>query len=107
MPHSSDKKTIPVGLSMKIIRICRNPQKRDQRLQEMRKRLMDRGYPKLLLDSAIERARQILRKGALKRVNRQKKTKGPIFAHTYDSRLPQWPRSRQGIREPWCIKTHI
>ena len=49
---------------------------------------MDRGYPNLLLDSAIERAQQIPRKVALKRVNRQKKTNGPIFAHTYDPRLP-------------------
>ena len=39
---------------------------------------MDRGYPNLLLDSAIERARQIPRKVALRRVNREKKTKGPI-----------------------------
>ena len=54
----------------------------------MRKQLIDRGYPNLLLDSAIERARQIPRKVALRRVNRQKKTKGPIFAHTYDPRLP-------------------
>ena len=85
---SQTKKAIPFGLSMRIIRICRDPEKRDQRLQEMRKQLMDRGYPNLLLDSAIERARQIPRKVALKRVNRQKKTNGPIFAHTYDPRLP-------------------
>ena len=50
---------------------------------------MYRRYPNLLLDLAIERDSQIPRKKALKCVNRQKKTKGPIFAHTYDKRLPQ------------------
>ena len=49
---------------------------------------MNRGYPNLLLDSAIERAQQIPKKVALRRVNRQKKTKDPIFAHSYDQRLP-------------------
>ena len=49
---------------------------------------MDRGYPNLLLESAIERARQIPRKVALRCVTRQKKTKGFIFAHTFDPRLP-------------------
>ena len=68
--------------------MSRDPEKRDQRLQEMRKQLMDRGYPNLLLDTAIERARQIPRKVALRRVNWEKKTKGPIFAHT---RLPPGP----------------
>ena len=49
---------------------------------------MDRGYSNLLLDTAIERARQIPNKVALRHVNRQKNTKGPIFAQTYDPRLP-------------------
>ena len=52
----------------------------------MMKQLIDRGYQNILLDSAIKRARQISRKVALRRVNRQKKTKGPIFAHTYNPR---------------------
>ena len=49
---------------------------------------MDRRYPNLLLDLAIERDLQIPRKEVWKRVNRPKKTKGLIFAHTYDKRLP-------------------
>ena len=75
-------------MSMRIIRICRDPEKRGQRLQEMRKQLMDRGHPNFLLDSPIERAQQIPRKVAVRRVNREKKTKGPLFAHTCDPRLP-------------------
>ena len=54
----------------------------------MKKQLMYKVYPNLLLDSAVERARQVPRKVALRRVSRQKKTKGPIFANTYDPRLP-------------------
>ena len=38
-----------------------------------------------MLDSAIKRAP---RKAAQRHENRQKKTKGPIFSHTYDPRLP-------------------
>ena len=83
------KKAIPFGMRMRIIRICRDPEKRNQRLQEMRKQLMDRGYSTILLDSAIKRARQIPRKVDFRHVNREKKTRGIIFAHTYDPRLPQ------------------
>ena len=39
------KKALPFGLSIIIIRICKDPEKRGQWLQEMRKQLMDRGYP--------------------------------------------------------------
>ena len=42
-----------------------------------------------MIDSAIERAQQIPKKLAVRRVNMQKITKGPIFAHTYDPTLPQ------------------
>ena len=92
---SQTKKAIPFGLSMIIIRICRDP--------EMRKQLMDRGYPNLL-DSAIERAWQIPIKVALRCVNRAKKTKGPIFAHTYDPRLP--PMAQIQARH-WRTMVHI
>ena len=51
----------------------------------MRKQLIDRGYPDFMEDSAIERDP---RKAAQRRENRQKKTKGPLFSHTYDPRLP-------------------
>ena len=38
--------------------------------------------------SIIETTRQILRKIALRHVNRKKKPKGPIFTHTYNPRVP-------------------
>ena len=79
-------KAIPFGLRMIIIRICRDPEKK--RPKAPRNQETAHGYPNLWLDSAIERAGQIPRKVALRRVNRQQKTKEPIFAHTYDSRLP-------------------
>ena len=67
------------------MKIIRDPEKRDS---EMKKQLMDRGYPILLLDLAIERAQQIPRNVALRHIKRQKKTKGPIFSHTHDPNLP-------------------
>ena len=101
------KKAIHFGLSMRIIRICRDPEKGDQKLQDIRKQLINWGYPSVFLDSVIERAWQIPRKEALRRVNRQKKSRA-LYLHTHMTQgSPQWPRSRQGIGEPWCIKTHI
>ena len=52
------KKAIPFGLSLKIIRICRDPEKKRPKAQRNEeKQLMDRGYSNHLLDSAIEKAR--------------------------------------------------
>ena len=88
MPPSPLKKAIPYSLSMRIVRICSDPNNRDITLQELRDRLIERGYSGLLIDSAVERARKIPRSVALRKVENQKQKKGPIFAHTYDPRLP-------------------
>ena len=81
-------KSIPYSLSLRIIRICRDPIKRDKRLEELKSALIERGYPIRLLDSAIDKARKVPRRVALRPVTRTKDLKGPIFAHTFDPRLP-------------------
>ena len=68
----------------------------------MRKQLIDGGYPNLLLDSTIKRAQQIPRKVALRHGNREKKTKGPIFAHTYDPRPPPMAQI-----QAWHLRTMV
>ena len=85
---SHTKKAIPFSLSMRSVRICRDPINRDQRFKELKSQLLDRGYSRLVIDSAIERARQIPRSVALRKVINPNQQEGPIFAHTYDPRLP-------------------
>ena len=50
--------------------------------------MLDRGYQKQAVDSAIKRAKKVPRKDALQAVSKPKETNGPVFAHTFDPRLP-------------------
>ena len=65
-------------------------------MTNINKKIEALALPKIFLDDFIllyfrpSRKLHVLvdRKVALRRVSRQKKTKGPIFANTYDPRLP-------------------
>ena len=70
------------------MRTCTDPINRDKRLKELKTSLLERGYSELIINSAIDRARSVPRKLALRKSKTKKKTKGPIFVHTYDPRLP-------------------
>ena len=50
--------------------------------------MVNRGYSERTLKAAIERARRIPRHIALRRVARRQTEKRPVFALTYDPRLP-------------------
>ena len=52
-------RNIPFSFSLRIVRTCTNHQDRDMRLKELKSMLLDRSYPERLIDSAIDRARQI------------------------------------------------
>ena len=80
--------SIPFSLSLRIVRICINPYKREQRLSELNSLLLERGYQETKIDASIDRARAIPRHRALKKVKQTKKQKGPVFVMTYDPRLP-------------------
>ena len=54
--------------------------------------LVERGYSKQKVQSAIDRARKIPRAIALRKVTKKATKKGPIFVHTYDPRLPSIPQ---------------
>ena len=83
---------IPIDLSMRIIRICNNPEKRDHRLNELKGQLLERGYSSQKVQGAIDKARAIPREIALRKVTKNTTKKGPIFVHTYDPRLPSIPQ---------------
>jgi hypothetical protein len=84
-------KNIPYSLGLRIVRICSNEQSRDKRLAELKDMLLARKYPERLVDSAIDRARAVPRKIAIRKVIRRKATKRPVFSVKYDPRLPSIP----------------
>jgi hypothetical protein len=79
---------IPFSLGLRIVRICSSIEQRDERLLELKEMLSSRGYSDRMIKSAIERARHIPRDIALKKVSKNKAKNRPIFAVTYDPRLP-------------------
>ena len=81
-------KSIPYSLALRVIRICSNPNQRDKRLRELSEKLQYREYSEHNINSAIQRALKVPRKIALQEVNKQKNTSRPVFAVTYDPRLP-------------------
>ena len=85
-PHTT--KNIPFSLALRIVRICTDTDSRDLRLRELKEMLRSRDYGRGLIDAAILRASAIPRSEALKRVVREKGDIRPVFAVTYDPRLP-------------------
>ena len=83
---------IPYSLSLRIVRICSEPASRDQRLDELKNMLIERGYKTKIIDAAIEKAKKVTRHEALKRVVRTKSTDRPVFVATHDPRLPSLPK---------------
>ena len=80
--------SIPFSLSLRIVRICNDTENRDTRLKELKNRLLDRSYQENVINRAIEKARAVPRIAAIRQVQKPPKTKGPVFAVTYDPRLP-------------------
>ena len=64
------------------------PRERDKRMKELKELLLERNYPENMIDWALERAKKVPRKAALKKVTKKAQTKRPVFAVTYDPRLP-------------------
>ena len=69
---------IPYSLALRITRICSETETRDLRHSELRELLLEREYKPKVIDSAIEKARQIPRKEALKRVVKNKTSSRPV-----------------------------
>ena len=82
------KGNIPLSLCTQINRICSEPTARDQRFNELKERLMARGYGPGIIDAAIAKARAIPREEPLKCVPRQHTTDRPALVVSFDPRLP-------------------
>ena len=82
---------MPFSLSLRIVRICSDKEKRENRFSELKTLLLNRKYKDRTIAAAIDRARQIPRKVALKKVGKKQVSKRPVFALTYDPRLPSIP----------------
>ena len=95
-------KIIPFSLALTIITICSQQEERDQRLQELKEFLVARKYKPSLIDASIRRAKAIPRTQALKKVVTTKHTRRPVFAVTFDPRLPDLPEMQ---RKHWRSMT--
>ena len=89
-PHCTDN--IPYSLALRIVRICTDTGERDQRLSELRDMLLSRDYQRKLIDLNIEKALQIPRDQAIKRVIRTKDNDRVVFSVMYHPALPSVPR---------------
>jgi hypothetical protein len=95
-------KSIPFSLGLRIVRVCSNPEDRDRRMLELRDRLLVRNYPRELVEAALDKAKSISRKRALKKVTNKKKNERPVLAVSYDPRLPSLQSS---IAKHWRSMT--
>ena len=71
------------------MRICAKPENRENQFSKLKELLQSRGYSNRMIEAALDRARGIPRIKALRRVLRKEEDKRPVFALTYDPRLPQ------------------
>ena len=79
---------IPFSLALRIVRICTDPTARDARLEELKNLLLSRNYKTSIINVSIDKARKIPRIEALKKVEKEKNSKRPVFVVLYDPRLP-------------------
>ena len=59
-----------------------------KRVQELKQGLIERGYSENVIKSAINKARKVPRKIALRKALKPSQSEGPLFAVTFDPRLP-------------------
>ena len=70
------------------MRICSKESDHEQMFQELKQMLTERGYLENIINAAIIKARGVPNQVALKPVLRQDTNTRPVFAVTYDPRLP-------------------
>ena len=66
---------IPFSLALRINRICTHTTTRDMRHNELKQMLLEREYPTEIIDKAIQRAQQIPRAQALRKVVAHKQSR--------------------------------
>ena len=88
---------------MRITRICSEPETRDLRHAELKEFLLEREYRPKVIDAAIEKARQIPRNEALKRVVKSKIFSRPLFVVPYHPALPNVAKIVQKHHRVMCL----
>ena len=81
-------RNIPFSLGLRIVRICTSPKTRDMRLSELKMLLLQRGYNEMSIDRALEKAKKVPRKQALRKKKQKGQQKRPTFAVQFDPRMP-------------------
>ena len=85
----SNIENIPLSLAIRILRICSETHTRELRYSELKNMLLERNYPEGIVDAALNKARQIPRSVALRKVVRNSPlSRRPIFVVSWDPRLP-------------------
>ena len=64
---------------------------REKHFLELKDLSLSRDYKPKIIDSAIEKARNVPRNEALKKVNKEKTSSRPVFVMHFDQRLPSIP----------------
>ena len=96
-------KNIPFSLAYRIIRICSEPTTRDLRLEELKDLLLARDYKPGIVTAAINRAKNISRIDALRKVVKNEiENVRPILVVPYDPRLPGIPAI---VKKHWRTMT--
>ena len=88
--HVTDN--IPFSLALRIVRICTKSSDREKRFSELKTMLLARNYKNKIIDAAIERARNIPRAEALKKVVKKSNKNKTVFVVMYDPRFPSLTR---------------
>ena len=80
-------KSIPFLLSLRIVYICSEKETRYKRLEELKQLLVNSDYDLQIIDNAIDKAKAIPRKSALKKVKRKNKITPPTFVNEFNPML--------------------
>ena len=83
---SHTTENIPYSLGHRIGRICSITEDREKRFLELIDLLLSRDYKPKLIDATINKARDVPRREALKRVVKDKSPVRPVFVINYDPR---------------------
>ena len=74
------------SLGLRIVRNVSDSAKRELRLKELAERLRERQYQETVIEAGLEKARQVKREDALKKVQRKAEVKPPHLIVKYDRR---------------------
>ena len=78
---------------------------REKQFNGLKERLLERGYPAIVIDTAKNRARKVPRKVALRKT-KPAQSEDPKFAVTYDPRLPSLGNIMASTGDKWLPGTN-